>query len=382
MANRYAVKSGNWSDVTVWDGGVSLPSAGDVVRPNTYTVTIDQDITVASLRQDASSPAASGGTFAVSSGSRTITADILPGAAVTSGMVVMSSTGTLNIVGNVTASTAASSACTAIRATAGTVNITGNCLAAGYSARPIVATNCNVNITGNVTGANSNFASSGVDVSNGALTVVGNVTGGGPNASGLVAITLTTATAFITGNVTGGTGTTTNYGVQLVGSSVATITGTITASTVDCAVYGPSTCVVTIVGTLVSASNGVQPVLGVLTRLGSGTTRYEFRKPNGDAVSFYTGDSIGDLPAAANVRYPLSYGYGSRVGMMKVPVPSAVGINVPVDNTIGTAQYLTAQQVWDFLAANATTVGSMGERMKNAATPQSVGDQVAAAGGA
>ena len=62
MANRYAVASGNWSNTATWDGG-TLPTSADIVRPNGFAVTIDQNITVIALRNDASAPAVAGGTF-------------------------------------------------------------------------------------------------------------------------------------------------------------------------------------------------------------------------------------------------------------------------------------------------------------------------------
>ena len=62
MANRYAVASGNWSNTATWNGG-TLPTSADDVRPNGFAVTIDQNITVLSLRNDASAPAVAGGTF-------------------------------------------------------------------------------------------------------------------------------------------------------------------------------------------------------------------------------------------------------------------------------------------------------------------------------
>ena len=62
MANRYAVASGNWSNTATWNGG-TLPTSADDVRPNGFNVTIDQDITVIALRNDASTPAVAGGTF-------------------------------------------------------------------------------------------------------------------------------------------------------------------------------------------------------------------------------------------------------------------------------------------------------------------------------
>jgi hypothetical protein len=74
MANRYAVATGNWSNTATWDGS-TLPQAGDVVRPNAFTVNIDQDITVAELRNNASAPAVQGGVYTFGAGI-TINADI------------------------------------------------------------------------------------------------------------------------------------------------------------------------------------------------------------------------------------------------------------------------------------------------------------------
>lgn len=71
MANIKAVKTGNWSDTTVWDGGV-LPGSSDVAYSNTYTVTIDQDITVQAISNAAGTGITLGGGFVVST-SRTLT---------------------------------------------------------------------------------------------------------------------------------------------------------------------------------------------------------------------------------------------------------------------------------------------------------------------
>jgi hypothetical protein len=48
MALRIAVASGNWSNPAIWNGGV-LPTVGDVVASNNFTVTIDQNINVDTL---------------------------------------------------------------------------------------------------------------------------------------------------------------------------------------------------------------------------------------------------------------------------------------------------------------------------------------------
>lgn len=102
MANRYAVATGNWSDTATWDGG-TLPTAGDAVRPNGFVVTIDQDITVDELTNNAAAPAVAGGSFAFGAG-RTITADIIVRATLgTNGSFVVATygSGTSTINGDV-----------------------------------------------------------------------------------------------------------------------------------------------------------------------------------------------------------------------------------------------------------------------------------------
>ena len=49
MATRFAIATGNWSNTAIWDNG-SLPASDDVIHANGFTVTLDQDITVGSLR--------------------------------------------------------------------------------------------------------------------------------------------------------------------------------------------------------------------------------------------------------------------------------------------------------------------------------------------
>jgi hypothetical protein len=50
MAIRIAKQVGNWSDVNTWDDGLTLPTTGDNVYLNGFNITIDQNVTVLSIR--------------------------------------------------------------------------------------------------------------------------------------------------------------------------------------------------------------------------------------------------------------------------------------------------------------------------------------------
>jgi hypothetical protein len=53
MTTRFAVATGNWSSTSTWDNG-ALPLSDDVIYPNGFAVTLDQDITVGSLNNNTS----------------------------------------------------------------------------------------------------------------------------------------------------------------------------------------------------------------------------------------------------------------------------------------------------------------------------------------
>lgn len=91
MAERYRTATGNWSNAAQWDGGVALPGAGDDCYANNFTVTVNQDVTVSSLRTTAGATAVAGGIFNATT--QTINADVIAG---TSSCLAMTGMGVLN----------------------------------------------------------------------------------------------------------------------------------------------------------------------------------------------------------------------------------------------------------------------------------------------
>jgi len=189
MANRYAVATGNWSNTATWNGG-TLPQAGDVVRPNNNTVTIDQDITVTSLRNDASSPAIAGGSFVITAATtRTLTCGLESNGS--AGLLLrLQSTGIVNLIGAVTN--------------------TGNNSGSASAAISIEA-NSTVNHTGNATGG-SNIAGYAIPcpairiISVSTFNGVGTYTGGSGNdgaGAANAAIEVTSAAGIVLINITG-----------------------------------------------------------------------------------------------------------------------------------------------------------------------------------
>lgn len=227
MAERYAVASGNWSALATWDGGASLPGAGDDVYANGFLVTIDQDVTVLSLRNMAGTTAAAGGRFIVST-SRTITADLYADP-----LEVVTTSGASVVVVN--------------------GNVTGGSAGNSYA---IAHGSTSLQINGNVTGGSGNSAA-GVYIISGNITVVGNVTGGSGSAARGIWISHTSTTATITGDVTGGSHATA-YGVFHDSTGTVTVTGNVTAATAI-GTYNNSTGKMLISGTA-TASSGASAV--------------------------------------------------------------------------------------------------------------------------
>ena len=87
--------------------------------------------------------------------------------------------------------------------------------------------------------------------------------------------------------------------------------------------------------------------------------------------------AVSDAPSANNVRFGTVYANGSQTGTLKMPTAASVAYGIPVDNTVGSA-VLNAEDIWKVPLTSITTTGSIGKRLKNAATVQSTGDQITA----
>lgn len=397
MAERWAVATGNWSATGTWNDG-TLPGAGDDVHANGYTVTINQDVTVASLRTTAGSTPVAGGGFSMST-AYTINGNLIAGT--TACLTNNAASGTAVVNGNCTGGSG-SSAYGANNATTGTLAITGNCLAgSGASATGAInAVGGALNITGNCTGGSGASAFGANNATTGTLNITGNCTGGS-NSNCHGAVNITTGVANITGNCTGGSHSSA-YGAQntaggtlnVYGEACGTVANTGTAGVINqsngaCYVQvavgnnAPNNGITagaygavqnSIAGSItvdaaISGSGGWPGFLGRTFVRNAGTNYVTMRESNAGAT-LSMGELAADFPAASNVRSGVSYDAGNRVGTCAVPPAGSVAFGVAVDNTTGTAA----------LSPTALLGADLKTRLEACATVQTVGDQLAALG--
>lgn len=219
MAVRWAVATGNWSNTSTWNGG-TLPSGGDDVYANTYTVTIDQDINVGCISTSG-----------------------VTGSALPSGSFNCSTTRTLNCNVN-----AGATACLVL--TSNNITLNGN-IKGGYATNArgvyVSASNINYHISGNINGgiAINSYGCYFFNTS-GTGNIIGNLTGGSASTShGLIC---DQTRINISGNVFGGTGSSANgcligspfnvYGVVSGNLATGLEINSATSGTVDGLVFG------------------------------------------------------------------------------------------------------------------------------------------------
>ena len=205
---RYAVNNGNWSDVAIWNGGASVPTSGDYVYANSYTVTLNVDVNIGSgtLSTEVCPITGVGGGVFNYSASLTIVANIIAG---TSACVVGTTAGkTITIVGNVSGGTTSNAYGLSVycrsNSTTSFVNIYGNIIGGSNSSAHGIfhntstgsAQNIQLNLIGDITGtvANGMYANaSGVGTLN-STDITGNVTSGT-----VAAITSVSGSIVVTG---------------------------------------------------------------------------------------------------------------------------------------------------------------------------------------
>lgn len=404
MPTYYARKSGNVNATDVWattptgTAAAVTFAAGDVLVANSFTVTVNVSTDLGStgqVRNDTTGGATAGGSFSLSNGV-TLTASVFAGNAQ---CVTLAGTASAAIVGNITGGTAITAHGVNVSTSSGKLTVTGSVTGGtGTSADGIlVSSSGTLQVTGNVTSTTGNTGM-GVEVNAaGTVTITGNVNGGTSiNTNGCYLGGAGSVT--IIGTVTGGNvassqgafnaagGTLTVLGTSVGGVAVGTINNSTGTVVVTRAKGGPlassavgvsaSTTGVTSVEEIEFGDLGASPTSGpirLVDKTSNVAVMYRFGTTKKNLVD---ANASGLMPAASNVRSGVVYNGGNSTGTCAVPAAGSVALGVPVDNTTGTAA-LTPAAVWDYLTSAATTSGSMGERLKDAATVASTGQQLA-----
>ena len=417
MATRWAVASGLWSATSTWDGLTNLPTSGDLVHADGFTVTIDQNVSLGAgtLNTTLRSGGTVGGQFILNNGVTVAATTFGVGA---SGLNVagflLSGTASATMTGNLLGAPTATSFTTGgvSNSGSGTLTITGNVGFAEATGGGYLLTcsgSGNLTIVGNIAYSASttqtNMRAVGFS-STGSLSITGNISAGiGSLTHALVLANVAPTAVTIVGNVTGTTSAIAVVVPQVAQPKTFTVTGTVTGSTGNAFLLTDVS--MTIIGAIVAGSTGaaVQAIggQGTLTVTGplvtSSTNRrwplyvrrvswrptvggyIEFRNTtgaNGDAVQFVSADLLAGNVAASHVRKGTTY--GPLTGTCAVPTAAQVQAGVAVDATTGTALLTPADlaaAVWDYLRASAVTADSMGQRLVDTATVDSTGAQLA-----
>lgn len=369
MANVRAFRSGNWSDTnpatSPWGTGGVLyaPAANDDVYSNTYTIHVDTNVAVNSVtnnsatsrlwKDGATTTATAGGTFNLLNGV-TLTGNVSGPSATNTTTVTVSGTNSANMVGTVF----------------------GNTIGGGGAIPTVTNSSTGIfNITGTLQGRDVNFGQPCVSNSSGGIiqftgTIIGGTTTGARGLDNSSA-----GTIVVTGNVTGGTGSAA-YGINNSSTGTAIVVGNVIAtSATNAFVSSNASAINKISGNIINNSNGTAAVYAARYVVDPVPTNGLIQYSN---TNMFTTDSLSafSMPPVSAVRSGVSFANSTLTGTCKVPSANSVNIGVPVDNTVGTA-FLTPATLFDSSVASLTASDSLGARLKNSATVQSVGNIIA-----
>ncbi|MHB9070471.1 MAG: hypothetical protein ACYC54_08875 [Sedimentisphaerales bacterium] len=255
MADRVAQANGNWSDVSKWDGGETIPAAGDTVYLNGKTIALNcSTAELAALYSGTSGTPSGVGNLTIAlddgNGSRILHADII-------------TAGTVHLL-NITNATSV----------AATLTVQGNCNGGGGFNKHClyVGINCYVNVVGNVTGG-SGYGCAGVyNTANATIIITGNVIA---SLTGNSVYNFATGSIIITGDVisAGGSGT---HALFNGSTGSITITGNVTGGSVgsnSCGIYNNSSGAITVTGNVIGGSAadnyGINSKTGIITVTGN-----------------------------------------------------------------------------------------------------------------
>ena len=320
MPNRWAVANGDWSNTATWNGG-TLPTSADDIFANNFTVNVNQNIDVISLRSTSISGVNAGGTFNFNTANITanVSGQIIAGAttlisvSATTGTITINAptatitgltTGSTNVISH-SGSCALTITCTRIqggttanrtecifKSSAGTLTINGD-VAGGNNtgannSQGIYnqAGGAIVNVNGNIiNGTGTGTLTNAILQNGGILNIVGNVSAVSGAGSSLNTIN---TTINITGNVTGGTS---QVAIVIPSTSILNITGNVTGGSISTAMNsGGNTTIIGVING--GTANGVA---------GATITGGTFNHIGTAQASAFASAIVGNAPTTSNI---------------------------------------------------------------------------------
>jgi hypothetical protein len=417
MPNRWPIANGNWSDSAIWSGSI-IPTASDDVFANNRLVTVDQNITVISLRNSSTTGVTQGGRFIIVD-SYIISASTITGTA-NSCLIYTGSNGcTINSTINQSGANFISSL--ELSGTGGVISISGSLpCTAGANQHNIGITTANqtLNFTGSITATSPDNRNRAFNITAGPniYNILSNITCSGANVfacNGNIVNINITGSAITTGTTyivnTPGATSTINITGSIIGPFLSTsaihttrINGRISAGIPAAAaiadtspgilyINGPVSSSITAVGVSSTSTTATNLFTGPFYNTGSFNAVYAYRmqmieptstswrfdtETAGVSKTLYTANQLPGVPRQNNVRKGTQYNFG-LTGSLEMPDPTTVKSGVAVDNTVGSA-VLTAQDMFDVLTQDITQTGSIGETLKNASSVQTIGATISA----
>ena len=293
-----------------------------------------------------------------------------------------SSTGSVFVTGNVFTSTA-SQGWGILNNSSGQVYVSGRVSAnAGSGGIGNTSTGLVV-VSGEVVGGISSGRTGIQNNSVGRVLVYGNAIGGiGSTTYGI--LNNSAGAVFIYGNVIAGTGTTaygafnnvTGY-LEVNGFAIGNAFGLGSAGINSApGIFGSQTGT-TIIRGLSCGARGQWPTAGNVFIIPQNTSTATLFTSASAAQVLFTSLSTNIVPPASSVRQGTVYNLNQSTGTYAIPSVSSVLQGVAVDNSVGIAA-LQPQTIWNYSVLSATDVDSLGGRLKEVATVQSVGQQLTA----
>lgn len=289
-----------------------------------------------------------------------------------------STTGFFNLTGNIIASSGTRNVARVV-GFGNTNNLTmyGN-ISANRSIGLNMSNNSTVTIYGDVYAGNTvgsgTGGTAGIVISSGSrgkLNVYGTVTPGNTNFSHGISYGFNVVTSIyvkkLKGGVYGigsGTGTALAYAIGAGQNITAMPTMNVVCEELEFGRYGAPPVLLNVCFTNKSSNTITMPVTSTTTETKT------LVDPNFNNI----------MPSVSGVRLGTIYSAGNLTGTCNVPSIENVEFGVPVDNSYGIAA-LTPQSIWNTTTTQLTSLStSIGYRLNNAATVESVGQQVAAFG--